>query len=82
MQRHLMAMYTSCGWFFEDVARIESIQLLLYAGRAVELACSLGLPDPAPELLTHLERARSNDPDRGTGRDLYVRHVSDREPVG
>ena len=37
MQRHAMLMYTSCGWFFNDLAGIETIQVLQYAGRAVQL---------------------------------------------
>ncbi|HEV2846570.1 MAG TPA: DUF3536 domain-containing protein, partial [Thermoanaerobaculia bacterium] len=38
LQRHLMLMYTSCGWFFNDLAGIETVQILQYAGRAVQLA--------------------------------------------
>lgn len=37
LQRQLMLMYTSCGWFFHDLAGIETIQILRYAGRAKEL---------------------------------------------
>ncbi len=28
LQRHAMLMYTSCGWFFDDLAGIETIQVL------------------------------------------------------
>lgn len=38
MQRHLLLMYTSCGWFFDEVSRPEGVQLLRYASRALELA--------------------------------------------
>src|SRR5690606_29666805 len=38
MQRHLMLMYTSCGWFFDEVSGIETVQVLQYAGRAIQLA--------------------------------------------
>jgi alpha-amylase/alpha-mannosidase (GH57 family) len=81
LQRHAMLMYTSCGWFFEDPARIETIQLLRYAGRVVELARDLGLSDPEPHLLEQLDEVRSNDPARGSARDLYLRHVTHREPA-
>jgi hypothetical protein len=81
MQRYAMLMYTSCAWFFEDLARIEPLQVLRYAGRAVELARGLGCDDPEPALLERLEAARSNRRGRGTGRDLYLRHVTRREPI-
>ncbi|MBW4654848.1 MAG: DUF3536 domain-containing protein [Kaiparowitsia implicata GSE-PSE-MK54-09C] len=38
MQRHALLMYTSCGWFFEEVSRPEGTQILRYAARAIELA--------------------------------------------
>jgi hypothetical protein len=38
MQRHAMQMYTSCGWFFNEVSGIETIQILQYASRAIQLA--------------------------------------------
>lgn len=75
LQRHLMLMYTSCGWFFNDLAGIETVQILQYAGRAVQLAERLFEKPVEREFLRLLERARSNDPHAGTGRDLYERHV-------
>ncbi|MBE0503291.1 MAG: DUF3536 domain-containing protein [Desulfuromonadales bacterium] len=38
MQHHTMQMYTSCGWFFDEVSGIETVQLLTYAARAIDLA--------------------------------------------
>jgi alpha-amylase/alpha-mannosidase (GH57 family) len=38
MQRHAMFMYTSCGWFFDEISRPEGTQILRYAARAIELA--------------------------------------------
>ncbi len=38
MQRHALLMYTSCGWFFDEVSRPEGVQILRYAARAIELA--------------------------------------------
>ena len=69
MQRHAMLMYTSCGWFFNDLAGIETVQVLQYAGRAVQLA-----RDGVEEgFLSRLEKARSNEGE--TGRELYEKHV-------
>lgn len=42
MQRHSLMMFTSCGWFFDQLSRIEPVQVLLYAARALELARALG----------------------------------------
>jgi alpha-amylase/alpha-mannosidase (GH57 family) len=74
MQRHALLMYTSCGWFFDDLSGIETVQILGYAGRVVQLAGQLF--EPVEErFLERLERAKSNVPEKGTGRDLYERHV-------
>lgn len=74
MQRHALLMYTSCGWFFDDLSGIETVQILGYAGRVVQLAGQLF--EPVEErFLERLEQAKSNVPGNGTGRDLYERHV-------
>ncbi|HEX2026477.1 MAG TPA: DUF3536 domain-containing protein [Nitriliruptorales bacterium] len=75
LQRHAMLMYTSCGWFFDDLARIETVQVLRYAGRAVQLAGDLFGDGLERRFLEHLADARSNDPDEGDGRRVYERHV-------
>jgi len=75
LQRQAMLMYTSCGWFFNDLAGIETLQVLRYAGRVVQLAEQLFEGDYEADFLRLLELARSNDPNAGTGRDLYERHV-------
>ncbi len=38
MQRHAMLMYTSCGWFFDEISGIETVQVIMYAGRTIQLA--------------------------------------------
>jgi alpha-amylase/alpha-mannosidase (GH57 family) len=38
LQRHAMLMYTSCGWFFDELSGIETMQVIRYAGRAIQLA--------------------------------------------
>ncbi|MBK8011213.1 MAG: DUF3536 domain-containing protein [Deltaproteobacteria bacterium] len=75
MQRHAMLMYTSCGWFFSDIAGIETIQILRYAGKVLDLQRDLGLPSPEPEFLARLSEARSNRKERGTGADIYRKFV-------
>jgi alpha-amylase/alpha-mannosidase (GH57 family) len=75
LQRHAMLMYTSCGWFFDDLSGIETIQILRYAGRVLQLAENLfGKPIEA-RFLKLLKRARSNIPERGDGLELYNREV-------
>ncbi len=75
MQRHAMLMYTSCGWFFDDVSGIETVQVMLYAARAVELAREISGRDPEPAFLERLAYAQSNRRDMGTGREIYERAV-------
>src|SRR6202167_4455256 len=38
MQRHTQLMYTSCGWFFDDISGIETVQIIAYAARVLQLA--------------------------------------------
>lgn len=76
--RHAMSMYTSCGWFFDDLSGIETTQVLAYASRVVELARDLFGVDLEPELLSRIERARSNLPEQGDGRAIYTSHVLPR----
>lgn len=71
LQRHAMLMFTSCGWFFSDLAGIETVQVIQYAGRAVELGERLFGEAIEPAFLDRLERARSNVRESGTGRDVY-----------
>ncbi|MBZ0167533.1 MAG: DUF3536 domain-containing protein, partial [Candidatus Omnitrophica bacterium] len=72
MQHMAMLMYTSCGWFFDDISGIETIQILQYAARAMELAREECGVDLEPEFLRILSWARSNDRRKGTGRDIYL----------
>jgi len=75
LQRMLLLMYTSCGWFFNDISGIETIQILKYAGRAIDLMAQLGLPPVRERFLEILEQAKSNRPEMGTGADIYRRFV-------
>ena len=71
LQRNAMSMYTSCGWFFNDVAGIETVQILRYASRSIDLMDSLGQPTPEAQFVALLAQAKSNDPKKGTAADLY-----------
>jgi len=74
-QRHAMAMYTSCGWFFNDLAGLETVQVLRYALRVMELLRELE-EDPHEEaFLEVLGKAESNVAEEGTGREVWHRHV-------
>lgn len=75
MQRHAMLMYTSCGWFFDDIAGLESVQVLRYAGRAVQLAQELFGDGLQARVEAMLADAHSNVPGEGDGRTLFHRRV-------
>ena len=76
MQRNAMLMYTSCGWFFNDVSGIETMQVLQYAGRVVQLAEKISGRTIEPELRDRLALAQSNLPERGDARQIYDRDVA------
>lgn len=75
LQRQAQLMYTSCGWFFEDVSRIESRQVLGYAARAIQLAGDLFGESFEEQFLEILAGAVSNYPGQGTGADVYRSHI-------
>jgi alpha-amylase/alpha-mannosidase (GH57 family) len=60
MQRHALLMYTSCGWFFEELSRPEGVQILRYAARAIELICEVAGIDLEPEFIQLLSLSPSN----------------------
>ncbi len=78
LQRHAMSMYTSCGWFFDDLSGIETTQVLAYALRVIELSRSLFGLDLEAEFLSVLGRARSNVSHQGDGRGIWEAHVLPR----
>lgn len=78
LQRQGQFMYTSCGWFFNDLAGIETLQVLQYAGRGIQLAESLTGQDLGHAFRSTLAAAVSNRADEGTGAAIYDRHVADR----
>ena len=75
LQRHAMLMYTSCGWFFDDLSGIETVQVIQYAGRVLQLADRLFPEDFETAFLERLELAKSNLPEQGDGRRIYEKFV-------
>jgi alpha-amylase/alpha-mannosidase (GH57 family) len=75
MQRHAMLMYTSCGWFFDEISGPETVQVIQYAARALQLAKTLSSENFEPGFLEILERAGSNLPENQNGRVVYEKFV-------
>lgn len=65
MQRSALLMFTSCGWFFSDLAGIETIQVMRYAARVVALMNQLGLEPPLKRFLEIMAAAKSNRGENG-----------------
>ncbi|HLH23684.1 MAG TPA: DUF3536 domain-containing protein [Chloroflexota bacterium] len=86
LQRHAMLMYTSCGWFFDELSGLEPVQILQYAARAIQLADELFGDNLEPHFLDLLARAPSNLPELRDGRHVYEKLVAparvDLEKVG
>jgi len=82
MQRHAQLMFTSCGWFFDDIAGIETVQVIAYAARVLQLAVQVFGQQAAPlepAFLARLAEARSNDPAAGDGARIYKKCVETQE---
>jgi hypothetical protein len=71
LQRNSMSMFTSCGWFFNDIGGIETVQVLAYAARVLDLLEKLDQPGPRDAFIAMLQRARSNEEEVGTGADVF-----------
>ncbi len=75
MQRHAMLMYTSCGWFFDELSGLETVQVIQYAGRAVQLAEELFGPGIEQRFIEKLALAKSNIPEHSDGAVIYEKFV-------
>ena len=86
LQRHAMLMFTSCGWFFDELSGIETVQVIEYAGRALQLAETLFGAALEPAFLERMAKARSNIAEHRDGRKIYEKFVKpavmDREWLG
>ncbi|MFW5710037.1 MAG: DUF3536 domain-containing protein [Bacteroidota bacterium] len=76
MQRHAMLMYTSCGWFFDDISGIETVQILLYAARAIQLARDVAGAQLENNFKEILKKAVSNYPKQKNGAHIYNHYVA------
>jgi len=79
MQRHALHMYTSCGWFFTDLAGIETILILQHAARAIQLAEELTGQEIEKKFLARLSEAESNLPEMGNGAQIYQHLVKPKQ---
>ncbi len=75
IQRQALLMYTSCGWFFSEISGIETVQIMKYAARAMQLAAYFTKKNFEKEFLEILKDAKSNIQEYGTGKDIYERFV-------
>ena len=71
LERNALRLFTSCGWFFDDIDRLEPLQIMRYAARAIDLAGAAG-PVLEARLLDTLANAIGNDPRSGSARDIYL----------
>ena len=76
LQRHTMLMYTSCGWFFDEISGIETVQVMQYAGRAIELGQQLFGDHLEEGFLQRVAKAKSNLPEQGDGARIYQNFVT------
>jgi hypothetical protein len=75
IQRMAMLMYTSCGWFFDNISGIETVQVMHYAARAMQLHQEITKADLHSEFKSILKEAPANLPDLGDGQAIYERYV-------
>jgi alpha-amylase/alpha-mannosidase (GH57 family) len=78
MEEAALSMFTSDAWFFDDIARIETIQVLKYAAFAIELSGDSARLESG--LLEYIGDVKSNDPAEGTGRDIWRKKVMTARP--
>ncbi len=75
IQRQAMLMYTSCGWFFSEISGIETVQIMKYAARAIQLAARFTDKNIEESFKNILSEAKSNLNEYGSGKDIYERFV-------
>lgn len=80
MEHDALRMFTSCGWFFDDLAGLEPLQVLRYAAHALDLAGKTAGPWE-DRLRTRLSEALSNDPEAGDGCRLWDERIRDGEAM-
>jgi alpha-amylase/alpha-mannosidase (GH57 family) len=71
MARHAMLIFTSDGWFFDDISNVETVQVIQYAARVMQLARDVAGVDLEPEYVGILEEAKSNVPRHKNGAVVF-----------
>jgi len=71
LERQALRLFSSCGWFFDDLAGIEPLQVLRYAARALELTGSRQ-PELEEDFLKRLDAAFSNETPPRSGRAVFL----------
>ncbi len=71
MQRHALLMYTSCGWFFAEISGLETVQVLQFAARAIQLTEDVTGQEMEKKFLGSLSEAKSNLPEMENGYQVY-----------
>ena len=75
IQRHALLMYTSCGWFFDEISGIETVQVILYAARAIQLLNEVSSINLEKDFLDLLKKIPSNIPELKNAKIVYERFV-------
>ncbi len=86
LQRNAMLMYTSCGWYFDDISGIEALQVMKYAARAIQLTKEVSGISLEEGYLERLRPSRSSKGDLASGIEIYLSRikpeVADLKKVG
>jgi len=75
MQKNAMFMFTSCGWFFSEISGIETLKILEYASKTMEIAGEISGISLENEFLKRLSKAKSNIPEYKNGKIIYEKLV-------
>ena len=75
LQRNRLLMYTSCGWFFDELSAIEPVQILRYAAMALQYLADLGGPRLEDEFVRRLATAPTNVPAYPDGGVVWKRLI-------
>ncbi|HZE72068.1 MAG TPA: DUF3536 domain-containing protein [Pyrinomonadaceae bacterium] len=73
MQHNALLMFTSCAWFFSELSGIETVQIMKYAARVIEILARFDLPAVREQFLELMAAAKSNIPEKGNGADIFLR---------
>ncbi len=75
IQRHTQLMYTSCGWFFDEISRIEPRQIMCYAACAMQIANEISGVNYESQFLEILKNAPSNETELENGKSVYNKFI-------